>query len=530
MKKGYLLFALHAHLPFVRHPEYPEFLEERWFFEAITECYVPLIQIFERLLEDEVRFQMTLSVTPPLASMLEDPLLQERYVRHLDKLIELSEKEMERTRSDKVFYPLTRLYHGHFLGVQQVFVNRYKKNLLNAFRKFQESGCVEIITSAATHGFLPLMQNRSSVRAQVKIACDYHESVFGRRSKGIWLPECGYFPGLDSILKENGIEYFFLDSHGIMNGSRRPKYGVFAPVQCPSGVAAFARDPESSKQVWSAEEGYPGDPWYREYYRDIGFDLNYDYVRPYLDPMGNRVNTGMKYYRITGRTDQKEPYDPERARTRVEEHAGNFVFNRERQAQYLYDRLGRRPGIVTPYDAELFGHWWFEGPQFLEKVIRKIALESEILEMVTASQYLQENPRNQSLTPSYSSWGYKGYSEVWLEGANDWIYPHLHHASEEMRKLAKEYRQADGLVRRALNQMARELLLAESSDWAFMMKTGTTVKYAVKRTRDHLLAFLQLARSVREKAIDEDWLKQLESKDSIFPKIDYRVYAQGDGN
>lgn len=529
MKKGYLLFVLHAHLPFVRHPEYPEFLEERWLFEAITECYVPLIQVFDRLTEDRIPFQITLSLTPPLASMLDDTLLQERYLRHLEKLIELSEKEMERTRSDTVFQPLACLYHDHFLRVREIFVNRYQRNLLRAFRKFQEAGSVEIITSAATHGFLPLMfPAPASMRAQVKIAREHYQAIFGCRPRGIWLPECGYAPACDPLLKENGFEYFFLDSHGILHGSPRPKYGVFAPVRCPSGIFAFGRDPESSKQVWSAEEGYPGDPWYREYYRDIGFDLDYQYIRPYLDPMGNRMNTGMKYYRITGRMDHKEPYDPDQARAKAEEHAVNFIFNRERQVEYLHERLCRRPVIVAPYDAELFGHWWFEGPQFLEKVIRKVATESETLELVTASRYLEENPRNQPLTPSYSSWGYKGYSEVWLEGANDWIYRHLHKASERMQELAKEHNRADGLLRRALNQMARELLLAESSDWAFMMKTGTTVNYAVKRTQDHLLAFLRLERSIRSGAIDEAWLAGLESKDPIFPGMDYRVYAEGE--
>jgi len=364
-----------------------------------------------------------------------------------------------------------------------------------------------------------------SVRAQIKIACAHYEATFGRRPRGIWLPECGYYPGDDQILKENGLQYFFVDGHGILHGTPRPKYGVFAPVYCPSGVATFGRDWESSKQVWSAREGYPGDPWYREFYRDIGFDLDYNYIRPYIDPMGNRVNTGIKYYRITGKTDYKEPYEPERARAKADEHAANFMFNRERQIEYLFRRLDRKPVIVSPYDAELFGHWWYEGPLFLESLIRKVATVSEVMEMVSASHYLEENPRNQALTPSYSSWGYKGYSEVWLEGSNDWIYGHLHHASQRMHELAAQYPDADGLLRRALNQMARELLLAESSDWAFMMKTHAASEYAAKRTKEHLLAFLQLDHAVRHSSIDEVFVGRLEAKNPIFPQIDYRAYA-----
>ena len=526
MKKGYLLLLLHAHLPFVRHPEYEVFLEERWFFEALTETYLPLIDIFDRLLAEGVRFELTMSVSPTLASMLADPVLQERYLRHLTKLIELAQKEIERTGSDRRFNAVARHYHGHFLRALEIFEKRYGRNLLNAFRKFLEAGVLEVLTCGGTHGYLPLMRTvMPSVRAQIRAATEHYESVFGRRPRGIWLPECGYYPGDDGVLRENGLEYFFIDSHGILHGTPRPKYGVFAPVVTPSGVAALARDPESSKQVWSAHEGYPGDFWYREFYRDIGFDLDFNYIRPYIDPTGARVNTGIKYYRITGPTDQKEPYDPVRASSKAEEHAGNFMFNRERQAEYLYERLGQRPLIVAPYDAELFGHWWYEGPQFLEHLIRKVARHSESLELATAPRYLKENPRLQPQTPSYSSWGYKGYSEVWLEGANDWIYRHLHKASERMHESARQRPDAEGLARRALNQMARELLLAESSDWAFMMKTRTTDEYAVRQTREHLLAFLELERSLREGRLDEGLVGRLENRDPIFPRIDYRWYA-----
>jgi len=526
VKKGSLLLVLHAHLPFVRHPEHEDFLEERWLFEAITETYIPLIDLFDQLTFEGTPFQITMSITPPLASMLSDSLLQERYRRHLGKLIELAEKELVRTQGDSRFHPLAQHYHGRFLRVRDIYCNRYGSNLLQAFKKFQDQGSLEIITSGATHGFLPLMRPLpASVRAQVKVACDHYETLFGRRPRGIWLPECGFYPGDDQILKECGLQYFFVDHHGILHGTPRPKYGVFAPVECPSGVFAFGRDTEGSKQVWSADAGYPGDFWYREFYRDVGHDLDYSYIRPYIHTDGFRLNTGIKYYRITGKTDHKEPYEPERARLKAEEHAGNFLFNRERQVEYLHPRLGRKPVIVSPYDAELFGHWWYEGPDFLGNLIRKIVRYSEVLELTTAPRYLAENPRNQPQMPSYSSWGYKGYAEMWLDGSNDWIYRHLHKASEKMRELALAHPHAEGLMRRALNQMARELLLAESSDWAFIMKRGTAVEYALKRTRGHLLAFLQLEQAVRRETIDEAWLEDLESRDCIFPQLDYRVYV-----
>ena len=227
--------VLHSHLPFVRHPEHENFLEEDWLFEAITETYIPLILMLEKLLNDGVDFRLTMSLTPTLISMLRDPLLQDRYLKHINKLIELGHKEVERTRWQPEFNHLANMYLGHFYASRNVF-ERYGRDLVNAFKGFQDTGKLEIITCAATHGFLPLMQvTPASIRAQVKVAVSHYESVFGRKPIGIWFPECGYYPGYDAILKEAGIKYFFLDAHGILHGSPRPKYGVFAPVYCKSG-------------------------------------------------------------------------------------------------------------------------------------------------------------------------------------------------------------------------------------------------------------------------------------------------------
>ena len=525
MHKGYLCIVLHGHLPYVRHPEHEDFLEEDWLYEAITETYIPLIAMFESLTRDGVDFKMTMSVTPTLASMLTDDLLQQRYLKHINKLIELAHKEVERTRWLGDFQKLAIMYLNLFTHARDLF-ERYNRNLVSAFKRFQDQGNLEIITCGATHGYFPLMDvARPSVRSQVKVASVNYEKNFGRKPRGIWLPECGYQPGIDEVLKESGIKYFFTDSHGILHGTPRPKYGVFAPVYCKSGVACFGRDMESSKQVWSSVEGYPGDYQYREFYRDIGFDLDYDYIKPYILPDGIRINTGVKYYRITGPSTEKQPYDPDCARQKAADHAGNFLFNRGKQVEYLYDALGgHKPVIVSPYDAELYGHWWFEGPQWLEFLIRKTTFDQKTVKLVTPSEYLSMHPRNQVLTPSMSSWGYKGYSEVWLQGGNDWIYRHLHKASGVMAELTKNNANVNGLKKRALNQALRELLLAQSSDWAFIIATGTHVSYAQRRTKDHLLRFFKLAEDIKSENIEENFLKELEYKDNIFPEIDYRVH------
>ncbi|HTF99978.1 MAG TPA: DUF1957 domain-containing protein [Nitrospirota bacterium] len=447
--KGYLMLVLHGHLPFVRHPEHDRFLEEDWLYEAITETYIPLINMFDGLARDTVDFRMTMSLTPTLISMLADPLLQERYLRHISRLIELADREVARTRREPQFRRLAGMYRDMFADARMVFEEKYGRNLVTAFRKFQDRGNLEIITCGATHGFLPLMENRKAARAQIMVACGVHAAHLGREPKGIWLPECGYYEGLDELLHEAGIRYFFTDSHGIYQATPRPKYGVYAPVYCRSSVAAFGRDVESSKQVWSSVEGYPGDYDYRDFYRDVGFDLDFDYIKPYLHPDGLRVNLGIKYYRITGKSDYKEPYDRRRALDRAALHAGNFLFNREKQVEWLFSLFeGRKPVIVAPYDAELFGHWWFEGPDWINYLIRKTVYDQKTVRMITPLEYLKEYPSCQVATPVRSSWGYKGYAEVWLDGSNDWIYPHLHKAAERMIGLAQAYPAADGLLLR----------------------------------------------------------------------------------
>jgi 1,4-alpha-glucan branching enzyme len=187
--------------------------------------------------------------------------------------------------------------------------------------------------------------------------------------------------------------------------------------------------------------------------------------------------------------------------------------------------IGRKPIIVSPYDAELYGHWWYEGPQWLEFLIRKIACDQDTVKMITPSEYLAQNPRNQVIAPSMSSWGYKGYSEMWMQGSNDWIYRHLHEASFRMSELVHSFPHAGGVTRRALNQALRELLLAQSSDWAFILGTGTHTSYAIKRTKDHLLQFNRLYDDIRANTLDEQWLADIELKNNLFPDIDYHYHS-----
>jgi 1,4-alpha-glucan branching enzyme len=532
MAEGYLAVVLHAHLPFVRHPEHRYHLEEQWLYEAIAATYLPLLEVYRNLVRDGVHFRVTMSMTPPLVSMLRDDLLKTRAAAYLDRLVELGDRELHRTQQDPAIHRLARWYRDRF-GRLKALYDELRGDIVGAYAQLQNDGFLELITCTATHGFLPVVADPTARRVQVQLAADHYREHFGVSPRGIWLAECGYVEGVDQLLADAGLRYFFVDHHGLANAHPRPPFVNFAPVYTRAGVAAFGRDVESSKQVWSSQEGYPGDGTYREFYRDIGFDLPLDYIGPFVHPDGIRVNTGYKYHRITGRVGlgDKELYDPDAARERAAVHAGNFLFNREKQVEHLARKMDRKPLVVSPYDAELYGHWWFEGPMWLDLLCRKAHYDQDHVKLVTPSEYLREYPVNAVVEPSPSSWGDGGYASFWIDGTNDWIYPHVHRAEARMAELATRFAnlgdsEGDQLRRRALNQMARELLLVQSSDWAFILRTGTTVGYAAARVKAHLARFRKLDRMVTEGGLEygEPWVADVEQRDNIFPRVDFRAY------
>ena len=232
-----------------------------------------------------------------------------------------------------------------------------------------------------------------------------YERYFGRKPRGIWLPECGYVPEADKYLKEFGIEYIITESHGILYADPTPVYGTFAPIVSPEGVVAFGRDIESSRQVWSSINGYPGDYNYREFYRDIGYEADYDYIKPYIAHNGVRVHTGIKYYRITGKTDFKDYYNIQWAKDSAEKQAGHFLDSRTNQINNLTQYMDTPPIILCPYDAELYGHWWYEGPYWLYILFKKIYYDDCNFELITPSEYIDKYPNIQIASPCRSSWG-----------------------------------------------------------------------------------------------------------------------------
>lgn len=518
-EKGYLLLVLHTHQPFVRHPEFEHAFEESWLFEAITESYIPLIEIFEKLIMEGVNFKITLSLTPPLVAMLADDLLQRRYLRYITERISLAEKEMQRLQAEPKLHRLAKVYYEKFSRCREVFQVRWGEDLTTAFQFLLDSGRIDILASGATHAYLPLWELYPQINAlQIQLGVRQHQDRFGVKPSGFWLPECGFSAGVDQLLHDAGIKYFFLDAHGVLNGEPRPRFGVYAPIHCPSGVAAFGRDWESHNLVWLKDRGYPGDAVYQEYDSDIGFELELDYLSPFTHGQ-ERVPTGMRYYGV-GSATAREVYDPDLAFARCDEHANHFIHQCHREVERVYDSQGKKPVIVALFDTEHFGHWWHEGPTWLDLVIRKMAFDQNTVRLVTASDYLKISPTNQVVAPSISSWGYQGYSETWLMGRNHWVYPVLYEMIERLDKLLKSNPTPEPSFRDALNQYVRELLLAASSDWAFMMHAQTTHRYAEKRVTEHVQNMMSIYEQLLTERIDRPRLDRLRSKSNIFSNVD----------
>lgn len=555
-KIGAFTFVLHSHIPYCRRAgRWPH--GEEWLHEAAAETYIPLLNALYDLQEEGVPFRLTIGITPILCEQLADPLVLEHLRAYLEEKQKAAEADLRRFDpvSERQLHFLAGFYAQWYAHIRTSLDERYGGDIIGAFRRLQDAGYIEILTSAATHGYLPLLARDSSIHGQLATGVRSYMRFFGRRPRAIWLPECAYRPayyvdspqgrwrkpGLEEFLAEQRLGLFFCETHAIEGGTPigKAREGVIGPYgEVPkrylvpiagyteptrrttyrpyyvagTEVAVMGRNNPTSMQVWSADWGYPGDGDYREFHKKDGV-------------------SGMQYWRVTGpRLDlgQKDLYHPDWAEYKAHQHARHFAGLVEQLlTEYARDNQGDYGIIVSMYDTELFGHWWFEGPEWLNFLIRKIAYDQKTIALITPGDYLGIYRRNQVSTPSLSSWGYKGYNEVWLEGSNDWIYRHLHKAAERMVELARTYPAADGLLRRALNQAARELLLAQSSDWAFIMKTGTMVSYAVRRTKEHVWRFTKLYHDIRNGTIDEAWLADIEYRDNIFPQIDYRVYAGG---
>jgi 1,4-alpha-glucan branching enzyme len=558
--KGAFTFVLHSHLPYARSAGmWPH--GEEWVHEAIAETYLPLLNALYDLTEEGIDYKVTVSVTPILAEQLSDPLIIEHFITYAQERSAWAAADIGRFEEagDEELRKLAQYYHHWYSRNLTSFVDRFQSNLLGALKTLQDRGLVEVSTSAATHGYLPLLSRDSSIFGQIQTGVDSYLKHFERRPKAIWLPECAYRPayidddetrrpGLESYLEAQGIRVFFTETHTVEGGRPVGKaageaIGVYGAVSrrysvdetaseqmepgttyetywvgdAPGSVAVLGRNNRTGQQVWSGQFGYPGDAWYREFHRKDGV-------------------SGMQYWRIGGPgvdLGEKPTYDPERSADRVQDHANHFVgLVEELIAQYQSD-TGRYGIIASNYDTELFGHWWFEGVDWLKHVLRGLA-QSKVVDLTTASGYVEEHHPDGVIALPESSWGTGGNHFTWLNVDTQWMWEPIHAAESRMEALADRYPDATGELKDVLNQAARELLLLQSSDWPFLVTTGQAKEYASQRFTDHVERFNSIAdladsgKPLSES--DREMFFALSERDNPFDRIDYRNFAARQGH
>ena len=553
MTIGSFVFMLHSHLPYYRMAGMWPFGEEN-LYECMSETYVPLLNAISELYEEEgIKAKLTVGITPILAEQLNDYHLQEGFVEYLDTRIAAVAKDLDRYPDPKVEHSqhlkyLAKYYYDWFNHIKDCFVNKYNKDLISAFKKYQDLGCIEITTSGATHGFSPLLCNDSNLNAQFKIGSDTTKRLFGKKARGAWLPECAYRQGYEFIgkdgqkkwrpaieltLQNNDIEYFFTESHVIEGGNsvgHRRVVGIYGNIEYiplpereatgydtysaywlpDAQVAVMGRNDRAGFQVWSAADGYPGDGVYREFHKKDD-------------------KSGMNYWRITSsNTDlgDKMLYDPVLAMNQVNSNSDHYT-TLLYELLSNYKKANNKNGLImVSFDTELYGHWWFEGVEFIKQVVRKLHNFLPEIERLTAAEYLDKHPPVDTIQIPESSWGQGGHFYVWLNHLTEWMWPIIHGCEKRIVDIVSNYEKIpeDKLLHIALNQLARENLLLQSSDWPFLITTWQAKDYATERFEEHVQRFEKIADMIEEGNINEAELVKIESVDNCFPTIDYRVY------
>jgi 1,4-alpha-glucan branching enzyme len=530
---GTFVLALHSHLPYCRGAgRWPH--GEEWIHEAVLGTYLPLLVLLHDLRDAKVAYRIVIGLTPILIEQLADRDINVRTFEYIDDQILRADKDVGRFSDarDQARAELANFYVGSYRRLREAYRTRFGRDLVGAFADLAKTGHVQILTSAATHGYLPLL-DEPSVEAQLRIGRRSSRRLTGLDPTGIWLPECAYRPGLEKALAAHGITHFFTDA-ALLPGHARPagdvrrrrgqsELGRWAPQEervqvldasTPSSdvdllrpyyvgdsdVAAIARHDRVSSQVWSAVTGYPGDGQYREFHR-------------------KDTLSGLRYWRVTSvqtGLGEKDEYSPHRAGERVREHARHFV-DVVRNELAGRSAESRDPLLAVTFDSELFGHWWFEGVDWLGLVLRELT-ESEI-RVGTAAEYLDREPPKERIALAEGSWGKNNDHTTWLNEGTAWMWDDLGRLAREIDGLRASPPRDDPFRERAARQAVRELLLAQSSDWPFLVTTGQAADYAVERFRSHVHRFRRAVVLAREGDATEDEveLRSLEHADNPFP-------------
>ena len=515
-----------AHLPYVREPCKEDDLsqagEEGRFFEYITETFLPLIEVLDRLENDHVPFQLALVISPILCHMLNDEQLQKKYLYYIDKQIEFGKQELERTNGRSELNKLVLLYYNRIVERRIAYTERYEKNLLKALDFYRRKGRVEIIASCATHSFLPFIShNCESIQAQMEIPVSIYRRHFGSCPQGFWLPALGWTSEIEPYLRAYNFTYTIVDTHGLLFGDPLPKKGTFYPVKTHNGTFILGRDYCAVQEI----EKISNDEVYRNNDRDVGYELPAEIVNKFLSADGERHRTGFKYW--THSENENTIYDSQAASDKVVEHARLFLEKTIARLEEASKYMEEAPICLYAHNADNFGRFWYEGHQFIEALFR-MAGHYRDFQFITPSDYIfrQNLSSIQITTPGFSSCGANGYAETWLDVSNDWIYRHLERSMERMTELAERFPDDTGLKERALNQAAREILLAQSSDWPSLLYRQESKEYARTQAENALRNFTTIYEALGSNYISTEWLTSLERRHNLFPNINYRVFRR----
>jgi 1,4-alpha-glucan branching enzyme len=513
--------VLEAHVPYVKEYSGENDLsqsgEEGWFFEAVSRTYLPLLEVMDRLESDHIPFKFGLSISPLLCQMLCDEHLIKKYLFYADKQIEFGRQELEHTKGQ--LHDLIQYQYDKIADRRASFTERYGENLLRAFDSYKRRGKIEILAGSATHAFLPIISRSSeSMQAQFEAPMTIFRRYFGGTPQGFWLPELGWTSAIEQYLKAYNYSYTIIDTHGLLFANPFPQKGIFYPVKTPGGIIAMARD------FYAAEEiaKMPGGPCFLDYSRDAGYEYPSERVNMFLSADGQRHKTGYQYWPISG-----DIYNQQAAFEKAEQYARSFLETTTSRLEEAAKYMQQQPVSLLAYNADQFGRFWHEGPQFIESLFR-MAGDYHDFQFVTPSEYIYKQNFSdlQVVTPEFSSWGINGYAETWLSASNDWIYRHLIRSMERMNELAERFPDDSGLKERALNQAAREILLAQSSDWSSLLYKQDSTEYARNQAENALRNFTTIYEALGSSYISTEWLTKLEHRHNFFPSINYRVFRR----
>ncbi|MCX8123992.1 MAG: DUF1957 domain-containing protein [Spirochaetes bacterium] len=463
-----LCILLHAHLPYVRNTSTLLPLEEVWLYQNIAECYIPLIQMCKKLVKKDIAPSISLSLSPTLLTMLQQKYYHTRFKNWA--AVMLDAVALLKKKNDRAHAALN-FYHDFIINSLSYF-EKINGDCVNAFGELFKTNSIELLTTAGTHPFFPLFRNYSFLLGlQIQAGIHLFERNFDTMPQGFWIPELGYFTGIDSCLCTHSIAYTFVNDRSVLLAKNLPSTANFFPAKTPLGLVVFPRDAVLSMKIWSSHSGYPGHPVYREFHHDAMYELQE------LSPQFEHRQLGLKIYAITG-TQQKEYYDPEKAKQIVQIHVDDFINTILTRASDVTRIIKRAPVFMVPFDAELFGHWWFEGPLFLELLIEAIASRDDIA-CVTPQELLKADM--EIIEPVESSWGKGNDFSTWYNAKVRWYVM-------ELEKLLYRFGRVVHENTAAVQQCARELMLAMASDWQFMISTQSFPDYAQKRIEDHIHA------------------------------------------